>query len=97
MSIDKLNKLIREFQGDVEIKDGLVESINSKTNRVVKPEDTAKNGEFTYRDGSPVKEGTVDLHQILVVMVVMIAIPLLFLKRVVEHLWFLPMFPTLHN
>ena len=58
MSIDKLNKLIREFQGDVKIKDGLVESINSKTNRVVKPEDTAKNGEFTYRDGSPVKEGT---------------------------------------
>ena len=32
--------------------------INSKTNRVVKPEDTGKNGEFTYRDGSPVKEGT---------------------------------------
>ena len=58
MSIDKLNKLIREFQGDIEIKDGLVENINSRTNRVVRPEDTAKNGEFTYRDGSPVKEGT---------------------------------------
>lgn len=58
MSMDKLNKLIKEFQGDVEIKDGLVESINNRTNRVVRPEDTAKNGQFTYRDGSPVKEGT---------------------------------------
>ena len=58
MSIDKLNKLIKEFQGEVEIKDGLVESINSRTDRVVRPEDTAKNGQFTYRDGSPVKEGT---------------------------------------
>ena len=49
MSIDKLNKLIREFQGDVRNqKYGLVESINSKTNRVVKPEDI-KNGEFTYQ------------------------------------------------
>ena len=58
MSMNKLNKLIREFQGDVEIKDGYVESINAKTERVVKPEDTAKNGQFVYLDGSPVKEGT---------------------------------------
>ncbi len=58
MSMDKLNKLIKEFQGDIEIKDNTIEMINRKTERVVKPEDTAKNGQFIYRDGSPVKEGT---------------------------------------
>jgi len=58
MSMNKLNKLIKEFQGDIEIKDNLIEDINSRTERVIKPEEGAKNGQFVYSDTSPVKEGT---------------------------------------
>jgi len=58
MSMKKLNQLIQQLNGKTTVNDTTIRNINSRTERVVKPEKTAELNEFVYSDGNPVKEGT---------------------------------------
>jgi len=57
-TLKKLNQLKDELKGKAVAEDMLMKNIVADTVRTVSPDMAAENGQFTYRDGNPVKDGT---------------------------------------